>query len=54
MKEFYVAPDAEIIRFVAEENIADTDPTSVLDWNVSDNKDGSFSNNVDSYDKWFN
>ncbi len=54
MKEFYVAPDAEIIRFVAEENIADTDPTSVLDWNVGNNQDGSFDSDVNNYNKWFN
>jgi len=31
MKEPYIAPEAEVIRFVAEENIANTEPTSVLD-----------------------
>ena len=52
MKEFYVAPEAEIIRFVAEENIANTDPTSVLDWEVTDNQDGDLGGT--NYDKWFN
>lgn len=48
MKELYVAPEAEVVRFVALENIADTNPTSVLDWEITDNKDG-----VIDYDKWF-
>lgn len=47
MKEFYVAPEAEIIRFVAEENIAN-ETTSELDWAV-DQGDGDFVNQ----DKWF-
>ena len=50
MKEFYVAPEAEVIRFVAEEYIANTDPTSVLDWLIEDNLDGDVGTN---YDKWF-
>ena len=50
MKEFYVAPEAEVIRFVAEEYIADTDPTSVIDWVVSNNEDGDVGAN---YEKWF-
>ncbi len=50
MKEFYVAPEAEIVRFVAEENIANTDSTSVLDWDIKNDQDGDFSAN---YDKWF-
>ena len=50
MREVYIAPEAEVIRFVAEENIANTEPTSVLDWAVSndENKDG-----IINADKWF-
>ncbi len=47
MKEFYVAPEAEIIRFVAQESIADN-PASILDWAVN-NDDG-----IINEDKWFN
>ena len=50
MKEVYVAPEAEIIRFAAEENIATTNPTSVLDFEIGNNADGG----VIDYDKWFN
>lgn len=53
MKEFYVAPEAEIVRFVAQENIADDQPVSILDsWGVENGADGNIS--VDDYDKWFN
>lgn len=52
MKEFYVAPEAEVIRFIAEENIANTtDPTSVLDWLIEENQDGNVG--TDNYNKWF-
>lgn len=50
MKELYVAPEAEIVRFVAQENIADDQPSSILDgWGVDNKEDG-----VINADKWFN
>ena len=52
MKEFYVAPEAEVIRFVAEENIANENEVSVLDWNVENNADAD-GGNIDNYGKWF-
>ncbi len=48
MKELYEAPEAEIVQFVAEENLA-FDKTSFLGWDVSDNADGNWNN----WDKWF-
>lgn len=50
MKELYVAPEAEIVRFVAEENIALNEETSFLGWEVTGNKDGNWNN----WNKWFN
>ncbi len=51
MKELYMAPEAEIIRFVAEEELAAG--LGVIDSNVSfdvtDQKDGDWKN----WDKWF-
>ena len=49
MKEFYVAPEAEIIQFVAEENLAFGEQTSLLGWDVTDNSDGDWKD----FDKWF-
>lgn len=49
MKELYTAPEAEIIHFVAEENLAFDDKTSFLGWDVTDTQDG----NWDNWGKWF-
>ncbi len=49
MKELYVAPEAEIVCFVAEENLA-LDETSFLGWDITDQGDGDWEN----WDKWFN
>ena len=49
MKELYTAPEAEIIHFVAEENLAFDDKTSFLGWDVTDQGDGNWNN----WDKWF-
>lgn len=49
MKEIYVVPEAEIVLFVAEENLA-FDKTSFLGWDVTDQGDGNWNN----WDKWFN
>ena len=48
MKELYEAPEAEIVQFIAEENLA-FDKTSFLGWDVTDNQDGDWNN----WDKWF-
>ena len=50
MKEIYTAPEAEIIYFVAEENLAFDEKTSFLGWDVTDQGDGNWKN----WDKWFN
>ena len=49
MKELYEAPEAEIVQFVAEENLAFGN-TSFLGWDVTDTQDGNWNN----WDKWFN
>lgn len=49
MKELYVAPEAEIVRFVAEENLAFDDNTSFLGLDVTDAQDGNWEN----WGKWF-
>lgn len=49
MKKFYVAPEAEIVSFVAEENLAFDDNTSFLGWDVTDTQDGNWEN----WGKWF-
>lgn len=49
MKELYEAPEAEIVQFVAEENLA-FNKTSFLGWDITDNGDGNWEN----WDKWFN
>lgn len=48
MKELYLAPEAEIVRFVAEEKLA-FDEASDVSWDVSNAQDGDWSN----IDKWF-
>ena len=49
MKELYEAPKAEIVQFVAEENLASSN-TSFLGWDITDQGDGNWEN----WDKWFN
>ena len=51
MKELYVSPEAEVICFAAEENLAwnETGVTSFLGWDVTDKNDGDWNN----WDKWF-
>jgi len=49
MRETYVAPEAEIVCFIAEENLA-FNMTSFLGWDVTDQGDGNWEN----WDKWFN
>ena len=49
MKELYVAPEVEVVHFVAEENLA-FDNTSFLGWDITDTQDGNWNN----WDKWFN
>jgi hypothetical protein len=49
MKETYIAPEAEVIQFVAEENLAFDDKTSFLGWDVTDTQDGDWNN----WGKWF-
>lgn len=49
MKELYMAPEAEIICFVAEENLAFDEKTSFLGWDITDKSDGDWTN----WDKWF-
>ena len=46
MKELYVSPEAEVICFAAEENLAwnETGITSFLGWEVDDTKDGDWNN----------
>lgn len=47
MKKIYEAPEAEVICFVAEENLAFD--TSFLGFDVTDNQDGDW----DNWGKWF-
>jgi hypothetical protein len=49
MKKIYEAPEAEVIHFVAEENLAFDDNTSFLGFDVTDNQDGDW----DNWGKWF-
>ena len=49
MKELYVAPEAEIVCFAAEERIAFNDNSSFLGFDVTDTQDG----NWDNWGKWF-
>ncbi len=49
MKAFYVAPEAEIVHFVAEENLAFDDQKSFLGWDITDTQDGNWK----SWGKWF-
>ena len=46
MKECYVAPEAEVVQFVAQENLAFDDTTSFIGVDVTENQDGNA-------DKWF-
>ena len=46
MKEHYVAPEVEVIRFVAQENLAFDDTTSFIGIDVTENQDGNAN-------KWF-
>ena len=50
MKDSYMAPEAEIVLFVAEENLASNENTSFLGWDITDQGDGNWEN----WDKWFN
>ena len=47
MKERYVAPEAEIVRFAAEEALANQ--LSFVGYDVTNQQDGDWS----SWDKWF-
>ena len=47
MKEFYVAPEAEIVRFVAEEALANQ--VSFLGFDVTNKQDGDWS----GWAQWF-
>ncbi len=50
MKELYVAPEAEIVRFVAEENLAEGfGLVSYVGFDVTDKKDGEWN----SWESWF-
>jgi len=49
MKELYVAPEAEIVRFAAEEKLAFNDQDSFLGFDVSDSQDGDWT----GWEQWF-
>ena len=49
MKERYMAPEAEIIRFVAEEELAAGSLASNVSFDVLDQADGDWK----SWEKWF-
>ncbi len=53
MKELYVSPEAEVVCFVSEENLAwDTEAdgiTSFLGWDITDYTDGNWT----KWEKWF-
>lgn len=49
MKEIYVAPEAEIARFAAEERIALNDNDSFLGFDVTEKQDGDW----DGWNQWF-
>ena len=51
MKEFYVAPEAEIVRFVAEENIA-AEGDSYMFIGIG-GSNGTADGKVDKYETWF-
>ena len=42
MREIYIAPEAEIVRFAAEEKLAFNDQDSFLGFDVTDNQDGDW------------
>ena len=50
MREIYIVPEAEIVRFAAEEKLAFSDQDSFLGVDVTDNQDGDWN----GWDKWFN
>ena len=52
MKEFYTAPEAEIVRFAAEEALASNElkPVSFVGIDVTEKQDGDWSN----WNSWFN
>lgn len=47
MRETYVAPEAEIVCFIAQEELANQ--TSFLGFDVTENQDGDWN----GWDKWF-
>ena len=49
MKENYVTPEAEVIRFVSEENLANDEKASFIGWDITDKSDGDSTN----WGKWF-
>ncbi len=50
MRKLYIAPEAEIVRFAAEENLAaDDGSVSFVGVDVTDQQDGYW----DNWEKWF-
>lgn len=53
MKELYISPEAEVVCFVSEENLAlslnENGVTSFLGWDITDYTDGDWNN----WEKWF-
>ena len=50
MKERYVAPEAEVVRFVAEENLASGEGlVSYVGFDVTSKQDGDW----ESWSQWF-
>ena len=49
MKESYVKPEADVVYFVSEENLASGETTSFIGWDVTDKSDGGITN----WGKWF-
>lgn len=51
MKELYISPEAEVVCFVSEENLAldENGITSFLGWDITDYTDGNWNN----WEKWF-
>lgn len=48
MREVYIAPEAEIVRFAAEEALANQ--VSFMGFDVTDKQDGDWN----GWDQWFN
>ena len=48
MKELYIAPEAEVVRFVAEEALA-AQVVSFMGFDVTETQDGDWK----GWDKWF-